>query len=188
MTFASTTIQDASGSSYQIRLLASDDVDRLTAYFEGLSPATRARYGPHPFDRATATEFCAHLDPATVSRFVVLTDDHIVAYMILVLGVSVQEIERYAAQGITLDTRLDCTFAPSVADAYQDRKLGFSAAQQVIRAARELNRRYMVLMGGTHAVNHCGIHFYRKLGFSHVADFEHPAGVMNHDMRLDLTL
>jgi RimJ/RimL family protein N-acetyltransferase len=180
------TIHTPEGRDYTVRLLIPEDAARLGQYFAGLSAMTRSRFGPHPLDSATAADLCRHLNPAEVMRFVVCDQGHIVAYLILELRVSPYETVRYAAQGIMLDSARDCTFAPSVADAYQNRGIGSPAAGQVIATARQLGRRYMVLMGGTHATNARAIHFYHKLGFHHVTDFESPAGVFNHDMKLDL--
>jgi len=187
MIYTPTKIQDPNGAEYTVRLLAADDAERLGAYFVGLSDETRRRYGPHPFDYPTAAEFCANLNPAQTQRYVAVNaDDQIMAYMILEMGISEHEIERYASQGISLDSARDCLLAPSVADAYQNRGVGTPIARQVIASARAQGRRYLVLMGGVRAFNTLGIHFYKKLGFQQIADFEHPAGVMNHDMKLDL--
>jgi diamine N-acetyltransferase len=187
MIYTPTTIRDPKGDAYTVRLLAADDVERLGDYFEGLSAETRRRYGPHPFDRETAANFCANLKPSETQRYVALnTEDQIIAYMILQMSVGESEIKRYAVQGFALDSARDCLLAPSVADAYQNRGVGTPIARQVIASARGQGRRYLALMGGVRAYNALGIHFYRKLGFHHIGDFEHPEGVFNHDMKLDL--
>ncbi len=187
MIYIPTKINDPNGAEYTVRLLAADDVERLGDYFVSLSEETRRRYGPHPFDRETAAKFCADLRPSETQRYVALNeDDEIIAYMILQMSVGEGEITRYAAQGIALDVERDCLLAPSLADAYQNRGIGTPIARQVIASAREQGRRYLVLMGGVRAYNALGIRFYQKLEFQHIADFEHPAGVMNHDMKLDL--
>lgn len=187
MTYTPTTIHDPNGGAYTVRLLAADDVERLGDYFVSLSEETRRRYGPHPFDYPTAANFCANLKPAETQRYVALNQQgQIIAYMILQMSVGEGEIRRYAAQGIALDGAKDCLLAPSVADAYQNRGIGTSIARQVIESARVQKRRYLVLMGGVRAYNALGIRFYQKLGFQQIADFEHPPGVMNHDMKLDL--
>ena len=43
-----------SGEQIMMRPLRSDDAARFSDYLRGLSQATRARYGPHPFDQAAA--------------------------------------------------------------------------------------------------------------------------------------
>jgi diamine N-acetyltransferase len=186
MSFNPTAIYSPDGTQYTIRLLGNDDAERLGEYFDGLSAETRRRYGPHPMNRASAAELCKQLNPLEVVRFVILDQDQIIGYMILEMRVSPDETSRYVAQGILLDSARDCTFAPSMADAYQNRGIGTPAAQQVIAFARLQGRRFMVLMGGTQATNARGIHFYRKLGFQHISDFEKPPGAFNHDMKLDL--
>jgi ribosomal protein S18 acetylase RimI-like enzyme len=187
MIYTPTKINDPGGAEYTVRLLAADDATRLGDYFVSLSAETRRRYGPHPFDYPTAADFCANLKPAETQRYVALNaEDQIIAYMILQMSVGEGEIKRYAAQGIALDSGRDCLLAPSLADAYQNRGIGTPIARQVIASAQGQGRRYLVLMGGVRAYNALGIRFYQKLGFQHVCDFEHPAGVMNHDMKLDL--
>src|SRR5438477_12711934 len=76
-----------SGEWILMRTLRPDDAARLGEYFAGLSAQTRARYGPHPFDQATADTICATLDPAEFLRMVALIprgdEERIIAYLLL---------------------------------------------------------------------------------------------------------
>jgi GNAT superfamily N-acetyltransferase len=180
-----------SGALVAIRPLAPSDAAALGAYFVGLSPETRGRFGPHPLDRATAEHLCASIDPRAAQRVVLTTPgpvvDTIIAYIILLLGVPPHELERYARRGITLDPGLDCAVAPSVADGYQNVGIGSRCFQYVIGLARRLGRRHMVLLGGTQGTNERAVHFYAKHGFQTVGSFEHPGNVLNHDMLLEIS-
>jgi GNAT superfamily N-acetyltransferase len=170
------------------RPLRAGDGARLGAYFEGLGAETRRRFGPHPLDTVTAHELCNAIDPTRTLRMVATLGDGthdaapVIAYFILEMGVTQWELARYAEAGIALDPALDCTVAPSVADAYQSQGIGSPCMAALIEVARQLGRRWMVLMGGVQATNERAVHFYRKHGFEKVLEFEEPPGVMNYDM------
>ncbi|MFN8375195.1 MAG: GNAT family N-acetyltransferase [Anaerolineae bacterium] len=170
------------------RLLLPGDGELLGRYFEGLSAETRRRYGPHPLTADEANNLCATIDLQAALRFVALLPGaapQIVAYFIVLMGVRERDAARYADYGIKLDGAQDCTFAPSVADAYQSRGLGSLLMPHVVDVARRLGRRSLVLWGGVQATNARAIGFYRKFGFEHVGDFQ--TDIPNHDMILYLT-
>ena len=110
----------------------------------------------------------------------------VIGYFLVYFGVGEGTSERYQRRGMALDPRTDCEVAPSVADAYQDQGLGTVLMQELFRIAREQGRRRAVLMGGTMATNSRAIHFYQKLGFRKVGEFEAPPGRYNHDMVVEL--
>ncbi|HRF50128.1 MAG TPA: hypothetical protein PLC98_21025, partial [Anaerolineales bacterium] len=130
----------ASGAPAVVRPLVPDDRVQLGAYFAGLSAETRRRFGPHPLDHATADALCAAIDPARVLRIVALArgggSEAVIAYVILMLSVTAAETERYAQRGIELDGAVDCTLAPSVADAYQGQGLGSQVLHYALGIAR----------------------------------------------------
>ena len=107
------------------RLHLASDEDALGRYFTGLSAATRRVYGPHAFTVEQAQKFCREIDYAHTLRFVAETAaNELVAYFVLRLGALDSDIERYARYGHPLAPDTDCTLAPSVADAYQEKGLG----------------------------------------------------------------
>jgi RimJ/RimL family protein N-acetyltransferase len=179
------TLRD--GRPAAVRPLGPDDVVPLTAYFLSLSEETRRRYGPHPFDAATAERLCAAwADPATV-RFVAVLNDgtaaEIVAYMILTREIWSDDRARY---GERLDAagRTAC-LAPSVADAYQSQGIGGQMARQVLAWARETGLRQVILMGGVQAPNSRACRLYESLGFRRVGEFWTRNGeLLNYDMML----
>jgi GNAT superfamily N-acetyltransferase len=199
-----------SGLQVTFRPLAAGDAGILGPYFAGLSQDTRRRFAPHAFDQATADRLCATIDyagtipmvatipmaatipmVATIPMIATVQDgpqERVVAYFICALGVAPVERERYARAGLSLDPLTDCTVAPSVADAYQDRGLGSCLMGHLIQVARRLGRKRLVLMGGVQATNARAVHYYQKHGFRTVSTFESPAGLLNHDMMLDLGL
>ena len=95
------TLRD--GRQAMVRPLEATDVEPLTAYFLSLSPDTRRRYGPHPFDRATAERLCASINNDSVVRFIAVLNDgsakpEIVGYMILSREISADDQKRYGSR------------------------------------------------------------------------------------------
>ena len=184
------TVALPSGEQVMLRPLTRNDAGILGPYFLGLSEDTKRRYGPHPFDQATADTLCAETQYANTVRMLMTTgsgaDERVIAYFILVLGVWDDDRDRYAKRQMPLDVTTDCTLAPSVADAYQSKGVGSLIMQHVIATARRLGKTRMVLWGGVQATNIRAKNFYTKYGFRHVGDFENPPGRNNHDMILTL--
>jgi GNAT superfamily N-acetyltransferase len=185
-----TVTLDFRGVPLTFRPVQPGDVQILGDYFLSLSADTKRRYGPHPFDRATAEQLCATTDPADTLRMVATVQDgqaeRVIAYIILILNVREDDVKRYEKLNIPLNAATDCTLAPSVADVYQSKGLGSVLMVQLKQFARQLGRQRVVLWGGTQATNDRAIHFYHKHGFRTVGDFEEPPGFNNHDMIMDL--
>ena len=177
-----------SGEQLTIRLLQPGDAARLGAYLHGLSAETRARYGPHAFDQATVDAICSTLNPAALLRMVGTVaqgnEERIISYALLKLGVLDEDRRRYEALAILLSQDTDCTLAPSVADAYQDQGVGSLMMGHLLRVARELGRKRVVLWLGVQATNERAIHFYTKWGFAKVGEFMTDRN--NFDMIRDL--
>ncbi|MEE2831491.1 MAG: GNAT family N-acetyltransferase, partial [Candidatus Latescibacterota bacterium] len=93
--------------------------------------------------------------------------------------------KRYVDHGHPLIGDECCTFAPCVADAWQQRGLGSALFPHVAACLRRLGRRRLLLWGGVRSDNPRAQHFYRKFGFRHVGDFA-AGGVDSLDMVLDL--
>jgi len=182
-----------SGGKFIFRPLEAHDANSLGRYFLGLSADTKHRYGPHPFDQATADTLCATIDYRETIRFIAVLPSteakragEVIAYFIFVPGIADAEIKRYEPLGLPLSSTTDCTIAPSVADAYQNAGLGSILMRHIYEVARFLGFRRMVLMGGVQAANERGVHFYKKLGFRYTGTFQHPPGFDNYDMIVDL--
>jgi GNAT superfamily N-acetyltransferase len=184
------TFQLASSVQVTVRPLLRSDGAALGAYFLGFSEETRRRFGPHPLDQVTADDLCATINVAEALRLVAVVPgaagEEIIAYIILLLGVTEDERARYRQWGITLRRETDCTVAPSVADREQNSGLGSRCFEHLIELARRLGRQRMLLLGGTQASNHRAIHFYAKHRFQTIGSFEEPVGVLNDDMVLEL--
>jgi GNAT superfamily N-acetyltransferase len=181
---------DYHGAPVMFRLVTANDARILGDYFLSLSEDTKRRYGPHPFDRATAEHLCATTDPAQTLRMIATTssgpDEQVIAYFILVLGIHDFDAEHYAKLNLPLNAETDCTLAPSVSDAHQSHGLGSILMRQLKVIARQVGRKRMVLWGGTQGTNERAIHFYHKHGFVTVGTFDQPPGFLNYDMIMDL--
>jgi diamine N-acetyltransferase len=185
-----TVVRLKDGTPMTLRSLTPADTAILGAYFLSLSDATRRRYGPHPFDQATADQLCAECDPSQVLRLLGTVQEdgreRIIAYFILIMGVREDDVKHYDKLGIPLNAQTDCTLAPSTADAYQSQGVGTLVMGHLMQVARQVGRKRMVLFGGTQATNDRAIHFYHKHGFRTVGQFDEPPGFNNYDMIMDL--
>jgi GNAT superfamily N-acetyltransferase len=182
-------LQLPTGQPLAFRPLAADDAALLGRYFLGLSEETRRRFGPHALDQAAADQLCAEHDRPDTLRMIAAIDapqPELIAYLILLCGVTEHDARRYQARGRPLDPLTTCTVAPSVADAWQGQRLGPQLLGALIDVARRLGFRTIVLMGGVQASNSRAVRLYQRLGFQQIATFEYPDNVLNYDMLLEL--
>jgi GNAT superfamily N-acetyltransferase len=186
--FLAATAALPSGERITMRPLRPDDSSRFGVYLGSLSETTRSRYGPHPFDQATADAICTSLDPTDILRMVGIVSqngsERIISYVLLKNGVLDEDRARYEARGIPLDRASDSTLAPSVADDYQDQGVGSTMMRHVLDVARRLGKKRIVLWLGVQATNERAVHFYTKWGFRKVGEFYTDRN--NYDMILDL--
>lgn len=91
--------------------------------------------------------------------------------------------DRYVNYGINLCETTDCTYAPSVADAWQNRKIG-SRVFDFILSDLPSDFKRMVLWGGVQADNAIAVAFYQRKNFQLLGEFEHNGN--NFDMMLNL--
>jgi len=169
-------------TSITIRLLQKDDEERLFNYFSQLSAESKSRFGPHLFDRETV-RYIVEEQGSDISRYVALDkQQEIVAYMLIKKGMLEGEQYRLRQNNVAFEESLFCTYAPSVADAWQSSGLG-SAMYQVIEQHIRDNTpcRFIILWGGVQATNAKAIGFYQKQGFKQIGSFWYD-GKDNYDM------
>ena len=195
------TLRD--GREIRVGPLEPTDVEPLATFFLNLSEETKSCYGPHPFDRATAEQLCASIDEKVTIRFVAVLDDdsatpwagrsrpgQIIGYMILTRDIGQGDRDRYGDR-IRAD---DCpslegyaSFAPVIADAYQDQGIGTRMARHVLACAKVMGLCRVILMGGVLARNPRAKHLYTRLGFREVGEFWTQGGkTLNYDMILEI--
>lgn len=168
----------------ELRRLEPNDFGRLYDYLQNLSAESKRRFGPHSFDRQSIEDFYQKpeeqlgylaLDPATRA---------IVAYAIVKVGFFEHDRFRLEGYGLKLDSRTDCNYAPSVADAWQGCGLGNAMFQQIKSDLSAGGITRMILWGGVQSDNEKAIRFYRKNGFKTLGSFEYHG--MNEDMILEI--
>lgn len=175
------------GKSVHIRLLKTDDGDNLFNYLQNLSPESRSRFGPHPFDRETINTICWDKSD-NIIRYVAtdLLSEQIIAYMLIKPGMIEWDEKRYADRNQFFNNGSSVSFAPSVADAWQSSGLG-SVMNNFIESdlrAKGINR--IILWGGVQATNEKAVNFYKKHGYSFITSFWHDEKD-NYDMMKVLT-
>lgn len=163
-----------------IRLLRSDDAEKLYHYLDSLSSESRSRFGPHPFDQNTIAEICRHPQNDTI-RYIAENNECIIAYMLIQKGMIDADRKRYSEKNIFFDDDITATYAPSVADEFQSSGLGSSMFQLIENDLIAAGYSVIVLWGGVQASNSRAVHFYEKHLFRNMGSFWHD-NKDNHDM------
>jgi GNAT superfamily N-acetyltransferase len=170
----------------RLRLLTRADLGLLENYLSGLGPDTRRRFGPHAFDPWSLEQL---YQPGTdVSGFIGTDpfDGSIVAYAVVKKGLLGHDADRLRTYGIFPDSQADCTFAPSVADAWQGSGLGGALFSFVLEHLTRQGVKRVVLWGGVQQDNVPARRFYQRWGFRKLGEFEYYG--MNDDMVLELDI
>ncbi|MBG9375065.1 GNAT family N-acetyltransferase [Panacibacter sp. DH6] len=161
------------GRSVDMRLLHEHDAPALLQYLNALSAASKSRFGPHAFDEATVNDICNHLPGDDTARYVAWLGNDIKAYMLVKRGMIAFDAERYAQLHMHFDAATTVTYAPSVADDFQNTGLGSAMFTIIVDALKEQGCTSIILWGGVQATNSRAVHFYGKFGFTPVAHFWH---------------
>lgn len=163
-----------------LRPLNSSDENRLFDYFHFLSPLTKSRYGPHPFDWETITALCRGGYKDYKSYVMVNGEQSFVAYSVVKKGYLEDEVPRLSKYSMPLDHEHDFTLAPSVADDYQSKGLGSLMLKLLFKELHRLKAQKVVLWGGVQESNQQAVQFYLKHGFRTLGYFQH------HGKNLDM--
>lgn len=167
----------------QLRQLSDGDTGTLVSYLSGLSTESRKRFGPHPFDWDSVEAF--YRQPENRGYVAVVPESgEIIAYAILRSGFLLHDSARLESYGLTLNHNTDCTFAPSVADSWQNCGIGDLLFQFIRSEMKENGLKRIILWGGVQADNDKAVNFYRKNGFQALGCFEYNG--LNLDMALEL--
>ena len=120
---------------------------------------------------------------AGTKRYVAESGDRIIAYMLLQPGLIEADRSRYELKNIFFEENTTITFAPSVADDFQNSGLGTKMFNSMLNEVKNEGYKTIVLCGGVQATNARAVHFYEKYGFQHKGSFWHDEKD-NHDMTL----
>lgn len=161
------------GRSVEMRLLQQSDAPALLAYLAALSTESKSRFGPHAFDESTIKHICSHLAADDTQRFVACINNDIKAYMLVKQGMIAFDEERYKQLNMHFDAASTVTYAPSVADDFQNTGLGSAMLAVILNELKKDDCKVVVLWGGVQATNARAVHFYEKFGFKRIANFWH---------------
>ena len=141
-------IQLKNSQTVFFRLLEKKDTDSLYKYLNNLSAESQSRFGPHPFDELTVETICNNL-PGDAYRFIAEDISHnIIAYMIVKKGMIDADRSRYQQLNISFDENVTATYAPSVADNWQNSGVGTAMFHYIIEHIKNTGYKYLVLWGG----------------------------------------
>jgi GNAT superfamily N-acetyltransferase len=164
--------------------LTANDHDKLFAYLQQLSADTKKRFGPHSFDRQAIADFYSNEAQNIAYIATDILTGEIVAYSIIRSGFLYWDGRRLQSYGMEPNSKTDCTFAPSVADAWQGFGVGNSLFQFILAQLKELGYKRIILWGGVQTDNEKALKYYQKNGFRKIGQFEFNG--MNDDMILDI--
>lgn len=154
------------------RLFTVEDHLKLFHYLHSFDEQSARFFAPHPSDLTSIQTF--YEDP--LHRGWCAVDNisgSLVGYAILRLDIPTHDRERMAGYGFRPDSRIDASFAPSVAAESRGTGLADELWSRVLRDAFEHGRRRIFLWGGVKAENHRAIRFYERHGFIRIGVFYH---------------
>jgi ribosomal protein S18 acetylase RimI-like enzyme len=163
-----------------LRRLNSNDFDKLSEYLQNLSTETKKRFGPHLFDRETIINLYTNSNSANSYIAIDQEAQNIIAYSIIKIGYLEHDNVRLRSYGLVPDNNTDCTFAPSVADAWQGRGIGNALLNFILDDLITFKIKRIILWGGVQTKNYKAVNFYIKNGFKILGKFEYIGE--NYDM------
>lgn len=161
------------GQNVQVRLVKPSDTQNLFNYLSFLSAETKSRFGPHVFDWQTVEQNCSAKDDIQRYVAVIPSTGVIIAYMLFKQGMIYWDEKRYAERGQHYNYNTTVTYAPSVADAYQNSGLGSMMYIEIEKELKQKGIHHIVLWGGVQAANERAVHFYKKFGYELKGSFWH---------------
>lgn len=155
------------------RPLQASDVGELATFLEELSPATR-RFSTFPsYDLVGAQELCEAINHYDKLRLIVelVPAGKMIGLFELSLDLDEHDQQRYSQQGLPLDRNTDCRFGPTVADGFQDQKVGSLVFPHLVDIVKRFGKKRIILWGGVLSDNARAIRYYEKQGFRRMATF-----------------
>lgn len=138
------------------------------------------RFGPHPFDLESIINILSDGTTLAYGAFEP-QNRQLVAYALIRLGYLPWDKPRLSEYGIIPCMESDCTFAPSVADLWQNNGMGSQLLNHILTDLPGHIKR-IILWGGVQTENLIAVHFYQKNNFTILGEFEYYG--QNYDMIL----
>lgn len=148
-------------------------VDELLQYLHALSETTVKRFGPHRFEKDVILSLFQHSQNYIGYIARDAETRNIIAYAIIKVGFLDHDAARLRSYGLELSNETDCTFAPSVADAWQGTGVGNILFSCMANELRQQHFKRIILWGGVQKNNDRAVHYYMRLGFTVVGEFEY---------------
>ncbi|MFT3682763.1 MAG: GNAT family N-acetyltransferase [Ferruginibacter sp.] len=164
--------------------MVATNIDALHVYLSGLSAETKSRFGPHGYDKESITAFYNSNTGLTGYIAVDSISQKIIAYALSKTGYLWHDLDRLKSYGLQKELDNCCTFAPSVADAWQSRGIGKILFNFILEDIKTHGVKYIILWGGVQATNEKAINFYKKYGFKTLGSFEYNGN--NLDMVMEV--
>lgn len=172
------------GTQILLRKFTISEANNLSIYLNHLSPESKKRFGPHPYDVDSIYTLFNQSD--TYVGYIAQEKMHekIISYSLIKLSYLDHDKLRLESYGLELDKNNDCTFAPSVSDDYQNKGIGKLMFDFIVGDLKAINKKRIILWGGVQATNESAFGFYLKQGFKVLGKFEHNG--YNYDMIFDI--
>lgn len=150
------------------RSLQPSDVDKLAAFYDGLSEESRSFWHRDPNGQALAVEHCEAIDRYDKLRMVVDGGTHLAAIYELSFAITRGDFDRYLTYGVTLSEESDVRFGPCVHDSEKGSGLAVTLLAETARVAIREGRSNLILWGGVQPENTRARRFYVREGFEEV--------------------
>jgi diamine N-acetyltransferase len=170
------------GREVVLRRLDLADLSALAGYLGNLGEATRRRFGPHPYNLSSLSDF--YHTSRNIGFIAVDPDGTIVSYAVIRIGYLDHDQPRLESYGLKPDPLTDACFAPSVSDQWQSLGMGDLMLSYILDELRAMGIRRLILWGGVQADNEKAINYYLKNGFRALGQFEYYG--LNLDMMLEV--
>ncbi len=153
-------------------------------YLQQLSAETNKIFGPHAFDQQSINDFYSkgQLNIGYVAKEI--ETGKIIAYAIIRPEYLTEDGKRLQYCHIIPTSQTDCTFAPSVADAWQSCGIGNALFQYILNDLKGTVFTRIILWGGVQSDNKKAVNYYLRNGFKKIGHFEHNG--LNDDMILEI--
>lgn len=160
------------------RTLSEPDLGQLVDFLSKLSSTSRNRFGPHGYDCESVEYF--YQDDRNIGILGFSENHKLIAYAILRKGFLDHDRPRLEGYGLTLNQETDATYAPSIADAWQGKGIGYELFAFAEKLARSRGVKRIILWGGVQSSNERAVKHYQRIGFRSLGGFEY------HGWNLDM--
>ncbi|MBI2357028.1 GNAT family N-acetyltransferase [Candidatus Dojkabacteria bacterium] len=168
------------------RPLEQGDTEVLSTFLESLSPTTQRYYTLDSFDLVTAQQMCNDINKYDKVRFITIVDDEVLALVEFSMDLVQKDIDRFKGYNIKLKQGEDCRFGPCVSDNHQGTGLGSKIFPYIVKVAKEMGQKRVILWGGVFADNEKAIKYYIRNGFKELGRFKYDENYDCIDMILEL--